>query len=99
MILIADSNQLWQARKTIITIWKLEIMTPLGNSNLNKIFEKIAHIFMKLNCGQGFHTVKRCSIFIVIKHYKLNKEVSSIGAHGKGEEVDVPRLMFNGIFT
>jgi hypothetical protein len=36
---------------------------------------------------------------IGIKHYELIKEVSNIAAHGKGEKADVPRLMFNGIFT
>jgi len=74
-------------------------MTSLGNINLNKIFEKIAHMFMKQNCEQAFQLVKRCYALIGIKCYELNEEVSNIVAHGKGEEVNVPRLMFNGIFT
>jgi len=35
-------------------------MTPLGNIKLNKIIEKIAHMFMKQNYGQAFQPVKRC---------------------------------------
>jgi hypothetical protein len=73
-------------------------MTPLGNINLNKILEKIAHMFMKQNCGHAFQLVKGCFSLIGIRHYKLNGEVSNITTHGKGEEVDVLRLMLNGIF-
>jgi hypothetical protein len=62
-ILVTNSNQLWQARKTKTSIWKLEIMTPLGNINLNKIFEKIAHMFMKQNYGHAFQLVKRVFCF------------------------------------
>jgi hypothetical protein len=71
--LITDSNQLWQARKTRTSIWKMEIMTPLGNINLNKILEKIAHMFMKQNCGQTFQLLKGCYAFTCIKHYEFNR--------------------------
>jgi hypothetical protein len=54
---------------------------------------------MKQNCGQAFQLVKGCYALIGIKRYELNRKVSNIVAHGKGKEVDVPRLMFNGIFT
>jgi hypothetical protein len=74
-------------------------MTPLGNINLNKIFKKIAHMFMKQSYGRTFQQVKRCFALTSIKHYKFNGEVSNIAAHGKGEEADVPRFMFNGIFV
>jgi len=50
----------------------MEIMTPLGNTNLNKILEKIAHMFMKQNCGQAFQLFKGCYVLTCIKHYKLN---------------------------
>jgi hypothetical protein len=36
---------------------------------------------------------------INIRHYEFNKKVSNIAAHGKGEEIDVPRFMLNGIFA
>jgi len=98
-ISITDSNQLWQARKTKTSIWKLEIMSPLGNVNLNKILKTITHMFMKQNCGQAFQPFKGCFALIGIRCYKLNKEVSNIVTHGKGKEADVPRLMFNGIFV
>jgi hypothetical protein len=74
-------------------------MTPLGNISLNKIFKKIAHMFMKQSYGQKFQQVKRCYALTSIKHYEFNKRVYNIAAHGKGEEVDGPRLMFNGIFA
>ncbi len=51
----------------------MEIMTPLGNINLNKILEKIAHMFMKQNCGQAFQLFKRCYALTYIKYYELNK--------------------------
>jgi hypothetical protein len=70
----------------------------LGSITLNKILEKIAHMFMKQNYGHAFQLVKGCFALIGIRHYKLNGEVFNIATHGKGEEVDVPRLMFNGIF-
>jgi hypothetical protein len=54
---------------------------------------------MKQNYGQAFQLVKGCYALIGIKRYELNKEVSNFVAHGKREEVDVPRLMLNGIFT
>ncbi len=56
-------------------------------------------MFMKQNYGQAFQLVKGCYALIGIKRYELNKEVSNFVAHGKREEVDVPRLMLNGIFT
>ncbi len=74
-------------------------MTPLGNINLNKIFEKIAHIFMKQNYGQAFQLVKMCFVLISIRHYKHNEQVFNIGAHGIGEEANVPTLMLNGIYV
>jgi hypothetical protein len=89
---------LWQARKTKTSIWKLEIMTPLGNISLNKILKKIARMFMKQSYGHAFQLIKGCFALIGIRHYKLNGKVSNIATHGKGEEVDVPRLMLNGIF-
>jgi len=70
----------------------------LGSITLNKILEKIAHMFMKQNYGHAFQLVKGCFALIGIRHYKLNGEIFNIATHGKGEEVDVPRLMFNGIF-
>ncbi len=70
----------------------------MGNITLNKILEKIAHMFMKQNYGHAFQLVKGCFALIGIRHYKLNGEVFNIATHGKGEEVGVPRLMFNGIF-
>jgi archaellum biogenesis protein FlaJ (TadC family) len=73
-------------------------MTPLSNISLNKIFKKIAHMFMKQSYGQTFQQFKRCYALTSIRHYEFNGGVSNIVAHGKGEEVDVPRLMFNGIF-
>jgi hypothetical protein len=96
---MTNSNQLWQARKTRTSIWKLEIMTPLGNISLNKIQEKIARMFMKQSYGHAFQLVKGCSAFTCIRHYELNGEVSNIVAHGKGEEANMPRLMLSGIFT
>jgi len=74
-------------------------MTPLGNISLNEIFKKIAHMFMKQGYGQTFQQIKRCYTLTSIRHYEFNEEVSNIIAHGKGEEVDVPRLMLNGIFA
>jgi hypothetical protein len=74
-------------------------MTPMGNINLNKILKKITHMFMKQNCGQIFQPLKGCFALTDIKRYELNKEVSNIAAHRKGEEADVPKLMFNGIFV
>jgi hypothetical protein len=73
-------------------------MTPLGNINLNNIFKKIAHMFVKQNYEHEFQQVRRCFVLTSIKHYELNGKVSNIVAHGKGEEVDVPRFMLNGIF-
>jgi hypothetical protein len=70
----------------------------LGNITLNKILEKIAHMFMKQNYEHAFQLIKGCFALIGIRHYKLNGEGFNIATHGKGEEVDVPRLMFNGIF-
>jgi len=46
--------------KTITIMWKLEIMTPLGNINLNKIFEKIVSMFMKQRYGHAFQPIKGC---------------------------------------
>jgi len=74
-------------------------MIPLGNINLNNIFKKIAHMFMKQNYGHAFQQVKGCSTLTSIRHYELNEKVSHIATHGKGEEADVPRLMLNGIFA
>jgi hypothetical protein len=74
-------------------------MTPLGNINLNKILEKIAHMFMKQNCGQAFQPLKGCFALTSIRRYELNEEVSNIAAHGKGEEANVLRLTLNGIFA
>jgi hypothetical protein len=54
---------------------------------------------MKQSYGQTFQQVKRCYALTSIRPYEFNIRVSNIGAHGKGEEVDVPRLMFNGIFA
>ncbi len=79
-ILIIDSNQLWQAKKTRTSIWKLETMTPLSNISLNKIFEKIACMFMKQNYGHVFQLVKGCYALIGIRHYELNGEISNIVA-------------------
>ncbi len=98
-ILVINSNQLWQARKTRTSIWKLENMIPSGNINLNKILEKIAHIFMKQSCGHAFQFIKRCYVLTSIRCYKLNGEVSNIATHGKGEETYVPRLMLSGILA
>jgi hypothetical protein len=74
-------------------------MAPLGNISLNKILEKIARMFMKQKYGHAFQLVKGCYTLTGIRHYKLNGEVSNIVALGKGEEVDVARLMLNGIFA
>jgi hypothetical protein len=74
-------------------------MTPLGNINLNKILEKIAHMFMKQNCGHAFQPLKGCFTLTGNRCYKLIRDISIIAAHGRGEEADVPRLMFNGIFV
>jgi hypothetical protein len=80
-------------------IFELENMTPLGNISLNKILEKIAHMFMKQNYGHAFQLIKGCYVLTSIRRYKLNGEVSNIAAHGKGEEAYVPRLMLSGIFA
>jgi hypothetical protein len=90
---------LWQVRKTRTNIWKLGNYDPLNNISLNKIFKKIACMFMKQNYGHVFHLVKGCYALIGIKHYELNGKVSNIVGHGKGEGANVPRLMFSGIFT
>ncbi len=74
-------------------------MTPLGNISLNKILEKIAHMFMKQSYGHAFQLIKGCYVLTCIRHYKLIGEVSNIVAHGKGEEAYVPRLMLSGIFA
>ncbi len=55
-------------------------------------------MFMKQNYEHAFQLIKGCFALIGIRHYKLNGEGFNIATHGKGEEVDVPRLMFNGIF-
>jgi hypothetical protein len=49
-----------QAKKIETNIWKLKIMTPLVNISLNKILQKITHLFMKQNCGHAFQLVKGC---------------------------------------
>ncbi len=54
---------------------------------------------MKQNYGHAFELVKGCFALIGIRQYKLNGEVSNIATHGKGEEVDAPRVMLNGIFN
>jgi hypothetical protein len=56
-------------------------------------------MFMKQSYGPAFQLVKGCFALIGIRHYKLNGEISNIATHGKGKEVDVPRLMLNGIFN
>jgi hypothetical protein len=58
-------------------------MTPLGSINLNKIFKKIAHMFVNQNYGQAFQLVKGCSTLTSIKCYEFNEEVSNIATHGK----------------
>jgi len=74
-------------------------MTPLSNISLNKILEKIAHVFMKQSCGHAFQLIKGCYALTSTRHYELNGEVSNIVAHGKGEGTNVLRLMLSGIFT
>ncbi len=53
---------------------------PLGYINLNKIFEKIAHMFMKQNYGNVIQPIKGCFILTCTRHYKLNGELSNIDA-------------------
>ncbi len=50
----------------------------LGYISLNKIFEKIACMFMKQNYGNAFQLVKRCFALTCIRWYKFNGEVSNI---------------------
>jgi len=45
---------------------------------------------MKQSYGQTFQQVKRCYTLTSIRPYEFNIGVSNIGAHGKGEEADVP---------
>jgi hypothetical protein len=49
-------------------------MTHLGNNNLNNIFEKIAHMFMKQNYGQAFQPIKGCYALTCIRRYDLTKK-------------------------
>jgi hypothetical protein len=53
---------------------------PLGYINLNKIFEKIARMFMKQNCGNAVQAIKGCFILTCTRHYELNGELSNIDA-------------------
>jgi len=53
---------------------------PLGYINLNKIFEKIARMFMKQNYGNAIQPIKRCFILTCTRHYKLNGKLSNIDA-------------------
>jgi hypothetical protein len=75
------------------SIWKLETIS------LNKILKKITCMFMRQSYGCACQLVEGCYALTCIRCYELNGEVSNIAAHGKGEEADVPRLMFNGIFV
>ncbi len=54
---------------------------------------------MRQSYGCACQLVEGCYALTCIRCYELNGEVSNIAAHGKGEEADVPRLMFNGIFV
>jgi hypothetical protein len=56
-------------------------------------------MFMRQSYGCACQLVEGCYALTCIRCYELNGEVSNIAAHGKGEEADVPRLMFNGIFV
>jgi hypothetical protein len=56
-------------------------------------------MFMKQSYGHAFQLVKGCYALTSIRCYELNRKVSNIAAHGKGEKADVPRLMFSGIFA
>ncbi len=85
-------------KKTKTSIWKLKTMTPLGNISLNKIFEKIALMFMKQSYGHAFQQVKGCFTLTSIRCYELNGKISNIAAHGK-RGADVPRLMPSAIFA
>jgi hypothetical protein len=85
--------------KRITNKWKLEIVTPLGNINLNKIFQKIECMFMKQRCGHAFQLVKGCFVLTCVKRYELNEEVSNIAMHGQGEKANVPKFMFSWIFV
>jgi hypothetical protein len=85
--------------KTRTSMWKLEIMTPLSNINLNKILEKIRCMFMKQRCGHAFQPIKGCFALTSIKRYELNKEVSNIATHGQGKKVNVLKFMFSWIFV
>jgi len=87
------------SKENITSIWKLEIMTPLNNISLNKILEKIAHMFVKQSYGHALQLIKGCYALTCIRCYKFNGEVSNIATHGKREGVDVPRLMLSGIFA
>ncbi len=51
-----------------------------GCISLNKIFEKIACMFMKQNYGNAFQLIKRCFALTCIRWYKFNGEVSNIDA-------------------
>jgi hypothetical protein len=53
---------------------------PLGYISLNKILEKIGHMFMKQNYGNAFQPIKGCYVLTCIRHYKLNGKVFNIDA-------------------
>ncbi len=50
----------------------------LGYISLNKIFKKIACMFMKQNYGNAFQLVKRCYALTCIRWYIFNGEVYNI---------------------
>jgi hypothetical protein len=80
-------------------MWKLKIMTPLGNISLNKIFKKIPCMFMKQRCGHAFQPIKGCFVLKCIKRWELNGKISNIATHGQGEEANVRKFMLNWIFA
>ncbi len=80
-------------------MWKLEIVTPLGNINLNKIFKKIECMFMKQRCGHAFQLIKGCFALTNVKCYELNEELSNIATHGQGKKTNVPKFMLSWIFV
>jgi hypothetical protein len=58
-------------------------MTPLGNINLNKIIEKIAHMSMKQKCGQAFQPIKGCYILTSINATNLMDKYPILHHMGK----------------